>query len=595
MIKALHCVMAGAQLLLSAPLLAQDTPDPARREAIVREAMHRYETDRAQQVSPAPRLLSSDQTDTRELRLEEAVELALEKNLDIAVERLNPQAVNLQLAGLRNLYRPTVTSALGQRSLYQLPTSQLIGGTRVSTGTSTYNAGFSQAIPWLGTEIALAWDNSKADSTSNNVLYNPAFRSSVLGTVNQPLLRGFRIDNTRQQLIVTQLSEDTAEENVRGTVAATLASVRNAYWDLVFARSAVDVAQRSLQLAEKLVEDNKARVEVGTLAPLDVLQAEVQAANNRQTLAQAEATLQTAQLTLKRFLVSGTEDPLWVQEIVPVDLPSLEPPPTDVEGAIRRALEERTDLQNARRTIESADVSIRYFQNQALPALDLVASYGAQGIGGTRLDRTGVIGGDVATVIPGGFADALSLLGARDYPNWNVQLNISYPIGGNQADAQHARARVQRQQSVTRLRSLEVQVAAEVANAALTVQSNLKRVEAAAAARGLAQQQLEAEQSKFEVGISTNFFVVQAQRDLANAENAELRALADYRKSLVTFERAQQTSAGGGGGTTGTAVTTGTTTTTTGGGTAGQGGTSPGGTGPGGVGGQGGPGGGGQQ
>ncbi|MCA1586497.1 MAG: TolC family protein, partial [Acidobacteria bacterium] len=391
------------------------------------------------------------------------------------------------------------------------------------------------------------------------------------------LLRGFKIDNVRQQLLVTQISQDIAEENVRGTVAATIANVRNAYWDLVFARSAVDVARRSLQLAEKLVEDNRVRVEIGTLAPIDIVQAEVQAANNQQTLALAEATLQTAQLSLKRFLVNGTEDPLWVQEILPVDLPSLAPPPADLEGSIRNALSRRTDLQNARKNIDSTDVSIRFFRNQALPAVDLLATYGAQGIGGNFLDRTPGIGGQVNTIIPGSYADALSVLGARDYPNWNVQFTVSYPIGASQADAQYARARVQRQQAVTRLRALEVQVAAEVATAALTVQSNLKRIDAARAARELAQQQLEAEQSKFEVGMSTNFFVVQAQRDLANAENVELRALSDYRKSLVTFERSQEAPAGGGTGTgagsnTNTTTGTGNTTTGTGAGAGGTGG-----------------------
>ncbi len=540
-------------------LSAQSSEDTARQEALVREAMVRYQAGLdAQTTRPEPqiKLPPADAAGTRELRLEEAEELALEKNLDIAVERLNPQAVNLQLAGLKNLYRPVAFSTVGQRDLFQLPRTQLVGGQRVSTGTTTYNLGLNQPVPWHGGAFNVVWNNNKADSTSNNVLFNPTFESSFLASYTQPLVRGFKIDNTRQQLLVTQINQDIAEENVRGTVAATLANVRNAYWDLVFARSAVDVARGSLQLAEKLVEDNKARVEVGTLAPLDIVQAEVQAANNRQSLALAEATLQTAQLALKRYIVSGTEDPLWVQEIMPVDLPALAPPPTDVEGAVRAALSQRTDLQNARKSIDSTDVSINYFRNQSLPALDLLASYGSQGIGGTQLIRSGGLGSPVTGEIPGGFLDALSVLGNRDYPNWNVQLNISYPIGGSQADAQHARARVQRQQAVTRLRALEVQAAAEVANAALTVQSNLKRVEAAGAARELAAKQLEAEQSKFEVGISTNFFVVQAQRDLANAQNTELRAMADYRKSLVTFERAQEAPAGGSGGGGGAAVAT---------------------------------------
>jgi outer membrane protein TolC len=240
---------------------------------------------------------------------------------------------------------------------------------------------------------------------------------------------------------------------------------------------------------------------------------------------------------------------LWRQTIRPVDLPSLQPPPADVEGAIRTALAQRTDVLNTRKNLDVNDVNIRFYRDQSLPDLDLNASYGAQGIGGTFFRRSGsAIDSQVIDTIPGGFFDALSVLRQRDYPNWNFSVTLSYPLMGSQADAQLARARLQRNQSLTRLRALEVQVAAEVTNAALTIQSNLKRVEAATAARELAQKRLEAEQSKFDVGMTTNFFVVQAQRDLRDAFNTELRALADYRKSLVNYERAQQSPAGGGGG-----------------------------------------------
>ena len=484
----------------------------------------------------------------RELRLADVVQLALEKNLDISVERLNPQSVDLQIAGLRNLFLPTVTSTIGQRDNYQLPRDQLQGGDRVSQATTTFNGVLSQTMPWYGGNFQLTFNNNKQDSSSALVRFNPTFTTGITAQYTQPLLRGLMIDQNRQQIQITQINREIAEETLRATVTQTLANVRNAYWDLVFARSAVDVAQRALQLADKLVEDNRARVEVGTLAPLDIVQAEAEAANRRQTLAVAEATLQTAELALKRFIVAGTEDPLWRQELQPIDLPSLEPAPTDIEGAVRKALERRTDLMNARKNLQSSDVSLRYFRNQTLPDVDLQASYGAQGIGGTFLERSSNFGGQVVNTIPGGYGDALSMLRQLDYPSWNVQVNISYNLFGSQADAQFARARVQRNQSQARLRALELQVATEVTNAALNVQSNLKRVEAAVAARELAEKRLEAEQSKFEVGMTTNFFVVQAQRDLRDAQNAELRALADYRKSLVVFERVQEAPGGGGGG-----------------------------------------------
>jgi outer membrane protein len=558
-------VALAAFALWSVSAAAQTQPQPPAppaapgssaetQDSLVRDALARYQAglDAIQKGTPvadgAPSATLQANRPVRELRMSDVVQLALEKNLDIAVERLNPQAVDLQIAGLRNTYLPTVTSAIGQRDNTQLPRDQLQGGQRVSVATTTYNAGMTQNLPWLGSNVNISWNNNKQDSSSSFVTFNPTYTSGLTATFTQPLLRGLVIDQTRQQIAITQINREISEESLRATVTQTLANVRNAYWDLVFARSAVDVAQRALALADKLVEDNRARVEVGTLAPLDIVQAEAEAANRRQTLAVAEATLQTAELSLKRYLVSGTEDPMWRMELQPIDLPSLEPAPTDIEGAVRRSLERRTDLINARRNIQSSDISLRYFRNLTMPEVDFVASYGAQGIGGTSIQRAGLGSTVITNTIPGGYGDALRLLTNRDYPNWNLQFNVSYNLFGSQADANYARARVQRNQSQARLRTLELQVATEVTNAALSVQSNLKRVEAAVAARELAEKRLEAEQSRFEVGMTVNFFVVQAQRDLRDAQNAELRALADYRKSLVIFERVQEAPGGGGGG-----------------------------------------------
>jgi outer membrane protein TolC len=188
---------------------------------------------------------------------------------------------------------------------------------------------------------------------------------------------------------------------------------------------------------------------------------------------------------------------------------------------------------------------LKFLRNLTLPALDLTATYGAQGLGGTQFLRQG--SGVTSTIIgavPGGYADAFRALTGRDYSNWNVALNLTYPLGGSAAEATVARARVQRSQSAAQLRARELTVATDVTNAALQVQSSLQRYDAATAARGLAQQRLDAEQSRFDVGLSTNFFVVQAQRDLATAQNSELRALLDYRKALVDYQRAQEAPAG---------------------------------------------------
>jgi hypothetical protein len=179
----------------------------------------------------------------------------------------------------------------------------------------------------------------------------------------------------------------------------------------------------------------------------------------------------------------------------------------------------------------------------------LTASYGLAGIGGPQFVRPpgSQLGAQPTQIIPGGFNDTLSTLFNQKAPTWNFAANFSYPIGSSTADANLARARVQQRQTIAQARALELQIATEVTNAALLVESNRERLEAAQVARDFAEKRLEAEQSRFEVGLSTNFFVVQAQRDLRDSQNAELRALLDYRRAQVDFERVQEIPAAGNG------------------------------------------------
>ncbi|HEU5259529.1 MAG TPA: TolC family protein [Vicinamibacterales bacterium] len=549
-VRVFSCVLA--LIAYGAPAGAQNDADRVRLDEIAREAAREFAAansatlDQTRPTAPAPPTGT-----TVELTLDEATARALERNLDIAVERLNPQTFDLNIARIRAAYRPTATSTIGRLSRVQAPTSTLNGGTIVDNTTTTYNSGLSQLVPWGGGAVAFQFNNNKQVTSNNLVNYNPAFNNNFALTLTQPLLRGFLIDNNRQQLVVTALNRDASEIQLRGTIATTLANVRNAYWELLFSIQALDVARGSLDLATKLVADNRARVEVGALAPLDVVQAQAEEATRRQALAQAEAQARTAELALKRLIVSGTDDPLWNVELNPVDRPTYLPEPLDVQGAVRKALDNRTDIQIARKTIDSNDVTLRFMRNQTLPELDLTAMYGATGLGGTQFQRNGTgVTSQVIGVVPGGYGDAWRTLTGRNYPTWNLALNLSYPLGASAQDAQLARAKVQLNQSAAQLRALELQVATDVTNAALQVQSGLTRYQAATVARDLAQQRLDAEQSRFEVGLSTNFLVVQAQRDLATAQNTELRALLDYRKALVDYERLQETPAARGGGIT---------------------------------------------
>jgi outer membrane protein len=531
---------------------------PARGSAQVATEAHIQELIRAaaeragvQAPSTPPtspqQVASADATrPTVTLTLDEAIKLALDRNLDIAVQRLNPQTFDFSLAGLHAFYRPTLTSTVVQQAATNPSTQTIAGapaGLGIETTTTNWNGGVAQNLRWGGGGVAVTINNNRQSTTSQNATFNPTYQPNWAATFTQPLLRNFKVDTTRQQLVVTQLNQDISEIQLQAAIINTISNVRNAYWDYVFALQSVDVARRSVELAEQLVKDNQTRVEVGTMAPIDVVQAQSQAATQRQNLATAQGTRRTAELTLKRLIVGGTQDPNWSVNLQPTDQPDFRAEPIDIEAAVRRALDARTDLAQAKKNLQVNDATLRYLRNQTLPQADITARVGLTGLGGTQFtDCTGQgVNRQCNGTLPGGYSDALGSLFNNRYPTWNVALNVSYPIGTSASDAAVARARVQTSQVEAQLRQIELQIATDVTNAAVLVQNNVERVEAAQAAREFAERQLDAEQSKFEVGMSTNYFVVQAQRDLATAQNNELQAVLAYRRSQVELERLQQT------------------------------------------------------
>jgi outer membrane protein TolC len=540
--------IAGA--LTSSLSIAQTSEDSRRLDEIAQTAAREFAAARADADQTRPTTPPPPAGTVVELTLDDATQRALERNLDIAVERLNPQTFDFSLAALDANYRPTLNSNFGLRSQSQFQRSQTAGAANnlglLTTDTLTNNYGVSQNMKWGGGSFAVAFNNSRREQSDLFATRNPSLDANLTATYVQPLLRNFRIDGTRASLQITRINQQISETALRATISRTLVNVRNAYWDLVYAIAAADVAERSLALATRLVEDNQARVEVGTLAPLDVVQAQAEQATRRQTVAQTAAARRTAELALKQLIVNGTDDPLWNASIEPIDRPTYSSTPVDVADAVRKALSSRTDLETARRQLTSNEISLRTLTDQQMPQLDLTASYGMAGIGGPQFFRQG-LGGAITDVIPSGYTDALRLLGQREAPSWNFALTFSYPIGASPAEANVARARLQQRQTIAQTRLLELRVATEVTNAALQVEATRERLQAATVALELAERRLEAEQSRFDVGLTTNFFVVQAQRDLRDSQNAELRALLDYRRAQVDFERVQEIPAGGGG------------------------------------------------
>jgi outer membrane protein TolC len=514
-----------------------------------------------------------------DLTIEDAVARGRDKNIDIAVARVTPRLSDFSIAALEANYAYNLTStgsASHVESANTNATSGVAAGTNTVRNTTAWNGGIAKNMFRGGGNFAVTFNNNRLANPSANAFRNPQFNSSFGFNYVQPLLRGFKTDSTRAALQTTRISQQNDEISLQTTVASTDANVRNAYWDLVYAIQAVEAAQNSLDIANKLVTDNRSRVEIGTLAPLDVRTSEAEAANTRLTLVQAQATVRTSELALKRLIVSGTDDPVWSSSINPTDRPPTTPEVLNVDAAIARALSQRTDLQQSKNNLKISDINLQNQVDLTKPQLNVTANYGLAGLGGpytpsVRDPITGIV--VPQPTVPSGYLDSLGNLFGFNIPQFTLTFNFAYPLGRSAQQANVARSKLSLEQSQANLKALQLQIATDVQNAALNVQSSLESVQAAQVARQLAQEKLSATQSKLDVGMSTNYEVVQAQRDFFDAQNAELRAVANYRKAIVNYETAQTVGTRAVGSTVGSGTGgTGTTTTNTGGTTGGGGG-----------------------
>ncbi|HEU0108650.1 MAG TPA: TolC family protein [Vicinamibacteria bacterium] len=499
--------------------------------------------------SPRPTTLASPAPDGRpvlDLSLDDAVKRTLENNADIAVERYNPEESDYNVRQLKGYYEPYVISTLGQRSNTQPASNAFAGAAAPLTRTLTYNFGAFQSLPTGGTFEA-DFNNNRQTTNSVFSAFNPSFASNFNLSLSQPLLRNFSIDSTRYQIKVAKKNQEISDVQFRQSVVNTVANVKSAYYDLIYALDNLEAQRSSLGLAQQLLEENRIKVRVGTMAPLDVVAAQSEVASREAGVIAAEAAVSDAEDTLKRAMFTSNEPASWDTRIVPTDRPTAEPVTVDVAAAIQTATQKRTDIQAARKNLESTEYGIAYARNQLLPQLNLAAAYGTSGIGGTLIQRQG-LGGPIISTVPGGYGDAVSDVFGRNFPTWSVTANLSYPVLNRQAGANSARARISHDQQQASVHRLEMQITQEVRAAGRAVETNYKLVESNRAARVLQEQRLDAETKKFAAGMSTNFLVTQAQRDLALAQVAELQAVANYRKSLVNFDRVQEAGVGGGGG-----------------------------------------------
>jgi len=306
------------------------------------------------------------------------------------------------------------------------------------------------------------------------------------------------------------------------------------------------VQRQSLELARESLRNNRARVEIGTMAPIDIIEAQAEVAAREEAVILAEAAVAQAEDRLRALVFDPKAPDFWAMRLELTDQPAFEARDIDVQAAVARAISERTDILQARKNLETSDINIKFYRNQTRPDVNLQARYGVAAQGGIERTLSGGIENPVVErETERSYGQVMRSLFGQDFPTWSVGVQVGYPIGRSGAEANLARATVQRRQTETEIRNLEMQIATQVRDFGRQVNTNRKRVEATRASRELAERRLEAEQKKFAAGMSTSYFVFQAQRELALARNAELRATLDYNRSLVDFETSQTAPVGG--------------------------------------------------
>jgi outer membrane protein len=488
----------------------------------------------------APVLAQTPPPSSLSLTLDDAVRLALDHNVDLAADRLDPQIADTRVAAAAGAFRPAVSSNVQRNNQLQPPSSFLIP-TPTRNDAVTTTLGVNQRLPRFGTSYSVSWDASHVESNSFLNSYNPILRSGLSLNVSQPLLRDFRIDGARLQLSESRRNRDVAGTKLRESAVQTTAGVKSAYWNLVSALANVDARRTSVQLAEELARVNKAKVDVGQSPPLDLLSAQAEVAANQEQLIIAETAVKQSEDRLRLLIFDPTDRAIWNVRLDPIDAPPVGLTPVDADAAVTRALADRADLSRARTDIEKAQTNVQFTASQRLPDVRLNASYQTSGLGGTEVLRAGGFPGTI--VGPGAITDfgsVVNQLFKNDYPTWAVGVSVSYPVGGGAEDARHAQSRLERAQAGERLKGAEAKVIQQVRDAAWKIDMNARRIQTTHAARDFAEQRLDAERKRFEVGMSTSFLVIQAQRDFAQAKTNELGAVLAYDLALVDFEALQQ-------------------------------------------------------
>jgi len=482
------------------------------------------------------------QENQKSMKLDECIADALKNNLRVAVEVINPSIADTTVTRSGEKFLPSLSFGYSTRETNTASYSWIDAADLVRSSYNDYSVYFNQLVP-TGGVFNLSLNSYKNDTNRSFQTINPRYGSTLTFSFTQPILKNFGFKINRREIIIAKNNREISEHELHQTLLDTIYRVEEAYWILAYSIEDLKVKRQSLQLARDLLEENKRKIEVGTLPPIEIFTAEAEVANREADILQADRLVMNYQDRLKKILNLPILEEGEPTEIIPADRPDFERKKITIEEALATAMANRPDLMATKVNIQTREFNLSYAKNQLLPSLNLQASYWSPGISGTQilyLDNNPLTRVIVGT-IPGTSSDALKDAFKFRYNNWSVGLTLDIPFNTVITRAQHAEAKLSLEQAQLRLKDQEQEIFLEIKTAVRDVEINYERVQAYRAARELAEKKLEAEQEKFRVGKSTNFFLLQYQRDVADAQTALLRAAVDYVLSLARLEMAMGT------------------------------------------------------
>jgi outer membrane protein len=518
----------------------------------------------APEIRPRPipqHIIGVDPNKVLNWTLREAIVTALERNVDIALERENVRIAEFDLYAARGVYDPTFTSTLSyspQRFANATPSAAITTpggnviqgvGKVISIRTLTYNFGMDRAIEKTGGLFSVDFNNARTNSNRSN--FDPQYQPQFSVNFTQPLMRNFRIDANRRAIKIFKKQLDLTDAQFRQRAIEIISRVQQAYWDLAFAIRDEEIQREAVRLAETQLTNNQRQVEVGTLAPIDVVTAATSVESRRIAVFTAMNQVAQAENTLKQLVVESPESEVWNSKIVPMESFEIQPVALPLDEALRLARENRPELQQLLLQKDINSTNIDFFRNQAKPQVDAFVTYSPTGLGGDptratfRRDGLGNVildanGEPISSVDPdfrGGYGTALRNLLTNKYHSVQAGITIQIPWKNRIAEANLGRALEQTKQIDLQFRKQTQDIEAQIRNDVQAIEFARMRIEAARAQQLYAQQQLDGEEKRFSAGLTTTFFVLQRQNELSIAKGQYIRALTDYNKLVAALQR----------------------------------------------------------